>query len=316
MSAGTVLVTGGAGFIGSHLCDRLLAEGRRVVAVDDLSAGHIANLSEARSYGSQFTFHNMDIRAEGLGRIVERHQTQAIVHLASRREDPAKLDPVADAGVSVLGLLNVLEAAAWVGVEKVVFASAAAIYGNARRLPLKETAAPAARPLTPAGMTKKLAEDYLRFYQRFRGVDHTVLVPGCVYGPRQYPADGSGVVGILAGAMLDPASGPPAVHGDGNQTRDFVFVDDVVHAFSLALERGSGKLINVGTGVETSVVALFRLLADITGYGPEPAFAPGAAGQVRRSALDNALAERELGWKPWTHLEDGLRETVAFLLGT
>ena len=194
-----------------------------------------------------------------------------------------------------------------------MLASTAAIYGDARRLPIKETAAAGARPLAPDAISRKAGEDYARFYERYGGLDHTTLVLGSVYGPRQYPADGAGVVASFAGPML--SGRPITIHGDGNQTRDFVFVDDAVHAFSLANERGSGRLINVGTGVETSVNGLVRMLAEITGYEGEPRFAAAIPGQVRRSALDNELAAAELGWKPWTHLEDGLRETVAFLRG-
>ncbi len=313
----SVLVTGGAGFIGSHLCERLLAEGKRVVAVDDLSAGHLSNLTEARGYGSKFTFYNVEIRAEGLPRIFQRHTPDVAVHLAARREDPSTLDPVAEAGVGMMGLLNVLEASVSSGVRKVVFASGAGVYGDSRRLPLRETVAPASRPLTPLAMSKKHAEDFLRLYQRTRGLDFAALALGCVYGPRQYPADGSGVVGSLAGAMLDPDGSPPTILGDGNQTRDFVFIDDAVHAFSLALApgRAAGRLINIGTGLETSVNGLFRMLADITGYRGEPAFGPVRPFDVRRSGLDHTLAEQELDWRPWTHLEDGLRETVAFLKG-
>jgi UDP-glucose 4-epimerase len=207
----------------------------------------------------------------------------------------------------------VLEAAGKAGARKVVLASTAAIYGEARRLPIKESSAPGARPLAPDAISRKAGEDYARFYERFGGLDHTTLVLGSVYGPRQYPADGAGVVASLAGAMI--SGKPVTIHGDGNQTRDFVFVDDAVHAFALANDRGSGRLLNVGTGVETSVNGLVRMLAEITDSGAEPRFAAAIPGQVRRSVLDNELAASELGWKPWTHLEDGLRETVAFLRG-
>jgi UDP-glucose 4-epimerase len=307
-----VLVTGGAGFIGSHLCDRLLAEGKRVIAIDDLSSGHIANLAEARGYGKRFTFHHMDVRAEGLTRLLQAQEPELVYHLAARREDRS-FDPKGDALVSIMGLLNVLEAAIAAEARKVVIASTAAIYGDARRLPVKESSAQGSRPLTPAAISRKVADDYGRFYQRYGGLDYSLLVFGSVYGPRQYPDDGSGVVAMLAGPML--GRGAPTIQGDGNQTRDFVFADDAVHALALAADKGSGRLINVGTGVETTINALFRMLADITKYREEPKSAPAVAGQVRRSALDNTLAEEQLGWKPWTHLEDGLRETVAFLRG-
>ena len=307
----TVMVTGGAGFIGSHLCDRLLAEGKRVVAIDDLSSGHIANLAEARGYGKRFNFHHIDVRADGLSRLVASVEPEVVFHLASAREDRNRLDVVADAAVSVMGLLNLLQASAAAKARKVVLASSAGIYGEARRFPIKESSAPAARPLTPSAIARKAAEDYLRFFQRWHGLDHTILVLGSVYGPRQYPADGAGVVATMAGSMLGGQR--PLIDGDGNQTRDFVFVDDAVHAFALAVDRGSGKLVNVGTGVETSVNATFRLLADITGFIGEPRMRDLPRAQVRRIGLDNGLAAQELGWRPWTHLEDGLRETVAFL---
>jgi UDP-glucose 4-epimerase len=308
----TVLVTGGAGFIGSHLCDRLLAEGKRVVAVDDLSSGHIANLAEARAYGPQFTFYNVDVRADGLPQIVSRHQPEVVIHLAAlaRGRDGGPASPAADANVGVMGFIGVLEASAAAGVRKVVFASGWAVYGEGRRFPLKETMLGAARPLALGAISKRMAHDYLRFYRRSRGLDSCTVVPGTVYGPRQDPA-GGGVVASLVSQML--AGARPTVQGDGNQTRDLVYVDDTVHALALAAERGSGHTINVGTGIETSVNAVYRLLADITGFAGEPMPAPAPGPEPRRCVLDNQQAERELGWKPWTHLEDGLRETVAYL---
>ena len=307
----TALVTGGAGFIGSNLCDRLLAEGKRVVAIDDLSSGRIGNLVEARAYGQQFTFYNVDIRADGLPTIFERHQPEVVFHLAARPEGESVTDPPTDASVSVMGLLNVLECSAGVGAQKLVFASSASVYGDTRKLPARETSIPASRPLTPGGVARRLAEDYLRFYQRYRGIEFTALVLGNVYGPRQVTDGGRAVVRAVAERMLNGEQ--PTVYGDGNQTRDFVFIDDAVHAFALAGERGSGRAVNIGTSVETSVVAIYRNLAQLTGYRGEPAFGPLPKGEVRRSVLDNELAERELGWKPWTHLEDGLAETVAGL---
>ena len=309
----TILVTGGGGFIGSHVSDRLLAEGHRVVAVDDLSTGRIANLGEARGYGKDFTFYNMDIRAEGLRTLFERHRPEILMHLAAQAGvRPSMEDPANDAAVNVLGLLNVLECAAGTGVRKMVFASSGgSIYGEPRRLPVKETATSGAHPLSPYGVTKKVAEDYLRFYHRYRGLDFTALALGNVYGPRQDPRGEAGVIAIFAQKML--AGETPTIYGDGNQTRDYVFIDDVVHAFALALERGSARLINIGTGLETSVNGLFRMLAEITGFGGQPLYGPLPGGELRRICLDNELAAEALGWRPWTHLEDGLKETVAFM---
>jgi len=196
----------------------------------------------------------------------------------------------------------------------VVFAtSGGTIYGEARKVPVKETAASGARPLSPYGITKKIADDYLRYYQRQFGLAFTSLALANVYGPRQDPHGESGVISIFIEQML--ANATPTIYGDGNQTRDFVYVDDVVHAFVLALEGGSGKLINVGTGLESTVNGLYQQLARLTDFDRDPASAPKREGELRRSALDNSLAAEALGWKPWTHLEDGLAETVAFFKG-
>ncbi|HET7235700.1 MAG TPA: NAD-dependent epimerase/dehydratase family protein [Actinomycetota bacterium] len=310
-----MLVTGGAGFVGSHLCDRLLAEGHRVVAVDDLSSGHIANLSEARGYGQEFTFFNMDVRAEGLLGLFERHRPEVVMHVAAQPEVPASVkDPINDASVNVMGLLNVLECSATIGVRKVVYAaSGGTLYGEPRKLPVKESAAAAGRPVSPYGISKKVALEYLTFYERYRGIAHTALALANVYGPRQDPGGEAGVVSIFATKML--AGEAPTIFGDGNQTRDYVFVDDAVHAFALAAERGDGRLLNVGTGVETSVNGLYRMLAEITGFSGQPQAGLARSGDLRRSVLDPSLAAEVLGWRPWTHLEDGLGETVAFLKG-
>ncbi len=309
----TFLVTGGAGFIGSHVCDRLLAEGHRVVAVDDLSTGHIANLMEARSYGKAFTFFNMDVRAEGLLPLFERYRPEVVVHLAAQAGvRPSLADPVHDASVNVMGFLNVMECAVRTGVRKVVYAaSGGTMYGEPKRLPVKETAP--GRPISPYGISKRVALDYLAYYERFRGIDWTALALANVYGPRQDPSGEAGVVGIFATKML--AGEAPTIFGDGNQTRDFVFIDDTVHAIALAVEHGSGRLVNVGTGIETSVNRLYEMLAALTGFAGQPSYGPLPPGELRRISLDPSLAAEVLGWKPWTHLEDGLGETVAYLKG-
>jgi UDP-glucose 4-epimerase len=311
----TVLVTGGAGFIGSQLAERLLAEGHRVVSVDDLSTGRIANLVEARGYGKEFSFFNMDVRADGLSALFERHRPEVVFHLAAQAGvRPSLDDPVHDASVNVMGMLNVLEAAVRVGARKVVYAaSGGTVYGEPRRLPVKESAAASSRPLSPYGISKKVALDYLSYYQRYRGLDFTALGLGNVYGPRQDPTGEAGVVAIFAAKMI--SGDAPTIFGDGNQTRDYVFIDDSVHAFVQAMDGGSGKLVNVGTGLETSVNHLFRLLSEITGFAGEPDHGPPPAAELRRIALDISAAPSAIAWKPWTHLEDGLAETVAYLKG-
>jgi UDP-glucose 4-epimerase len=307
----TVLVTGGAGFVGSHLSDRLLAEGHRVVAVDDLSTGRILNLNEARGYGNEFTFFNMDIRADGLLSLIERHRPEIVMHVAAQAAVASSVqDPVRDASVNVMGLLNLLECSAKAGVRKVVYAaSGGTLYGEPRKLPVKETAQ--GRPVSPYGISKKVAIDYLAYYERQRGIAYTALALANVYGPRQDPHGEAGVVAIFSSKML--AGEAPTIFGDGNQTRDYIFVDDVVHAFALAMGKGDGRLINVGTGLETSVSGIYRLLSQITAFKGDPNIGPERPGDLRRSVLDPALAQEVLGWRPWTHLEDGLAETVAFL---
>jgi UDP-glucose 4-epimerase len=311
----TVLVTGGAGFIGSHLADRLLAEGRRVISVDDLTTGRIANLAEARGYGKEFTFFNMDVRADGLLPLFERHRPEIVFHLAAQSGvRPSLDDPKEDADINLMGTLNVLECATKVEARKVIYAaSGGTIYGEPKRLPAKETSAQGSHPLSPYGISKKVVLDYLGFYQRYRGLDHTALALGNVYGPRQDPHGEAGVIAIFASKML--AGERPAIYGDGNQTRDYVFIDDVVHAFVQAVDRGSGKLVNIGTGLETSVNHLYKLLADIIGFDQEPDQGPLPPGELRRIALHIGAAASTIAWKPWTHLEDGLAETVAYLKG-
>jgi UDP-glucose 4-epimerase len=311
----TVLVTGGAGFIGSHLSDRLLAEGHRVVALDDLSTGRIANLNEARGYGNDFTFFNMDIRADGLLSLFERHRPEIVMHLGAQAAVATSVeDPILDASINVMGTLNVLECARRTGVRKVVYAaSGGTLYGEPRKLPVKETALSGGRPVSPYGVSKRVVIDYLDFYHRRHGIGWTALALGNVYGPRQDPHGEAGVIAIFSACMLTGTS--PTIFGDGNQTRDYVFVDDVVHAFALAAEHGDGRLVNIGTSVETSVNGLYLMLADIMGVTGEPRPGPARPGDLRRSALDIALAAEVLAWRPWTHLEDGLRETVAFARG-
>jgi UDP-glucose 4-epimerase len=311
----TMFVTGGAGFIGSHMCDRLLAEGHRVVAVDDLSTGRIANLAEARGYGHEFTFFNMDIRADGLLSLFERHQPEVVLHIAAQPAVSTSMEqPVFDASVNVMGSLNILECSRRSGVRKVVYAaSGGTLYGDPRKLPVKETSLGGSRPVSPYGISKKVVVEYLAFYERYHGVEWTALALANVYGPRQDPTGEAGVIAIFASEML--AGRSPQIFGDGNQTRDYVFVDDVVHAFALACDRGAGRLVNVGTGVETSVNGLYRMLAEITGWDGPPEVGPPRPGDLRRNVLDNQLASEVLGWRPWTHLEDGLGETVAFMKG-
>ena len=308
-----VLVTGAAGFIGSNLVERLLEDGRRVIGVDDLSTGLLANLAEARSerHIGRFEFNRMDVRRGGVTALAERHRPEVVFHLAAQVDVRRSVeDPVVDADINVLGTVAVLEAARLAGVRKVVYASSIGSYGDPdeSELPVDESFTTPA--LSPYGASKRVAMEYLHTYAELYGIDWTALTLANVYGPHQTTAGEGGVVSTFIGRMLNGQ--PCTIYGDGDQTRDLVFVDDVVHAFVLAIDRGSGERYTIGTGTRTSVNQLFAALAAATGYPHDAAFRPARTGEVRHSALDSRRAGRDLGWKPWTTLEEGLAATLAW----
>lgn len=308
-----VLVTGAAGFIGSNLVARLLEDGRRVIGVDDLSTGSLANLADARSerHIGRFEFNRLDVRRGGVTALAQRHRPEVIFHLAAQVDVRRSVeDPLHDADVNVLGTVAVLEAARLAGVRKIVYASSIGSYGepDESELPVDETFTTPA--LSPYGVSKRVAMDYLRTYAVLYDVDWTALTLANVYGPHQTTAGEGGVVATFIGRML--RGQPCTIYGDGEQSRDLVFVDDVVHALVLATDRGSGDRFTVGTGTRTTVNQLFAALAAATGFPHEPVYAPARAGEVRHSSLDARRAGRELGWKPWTTLEEGLAATLAW----
>jgi len=304
-----VLVTGGAGFIGSNLVDRLLAEGCDVDVVDDLSTGALVNLADARAQRSRrCTFHRMDLRSPQLTELVVQRSPEVVFHLGAHADArEAARHPLHDAEVNLLGSLNLFEAAVAAHTRKVVFAgSGATLYGTPESVPVRESHPQ--RPRSHLGVSKKATGDYLLVYREHHGLEFTVLALSSVYGPRQDPAAGSGVVAIFAGQLL--AGRRPTVFGDGTQTRDFLFVDDAVDAFVRAAERGGGLLVNVGTGVETSVTDLYARIAALVGVADEPQQAAARPDDPEGSALDAGRAAIQLGWKPWTTLDDGLAITV------
>jgi UDP-glucose 4-epimerase len=303
------LVTGGAGFIGSNLVDRLLAEGQTVDVVDNLSTGSLANLAEARAErGGRFNFHQLDVRSPDLVDLMVRRKPEVVFHLAAQIDVRASVaDPVFDADVNILGSLRALEGARSAGARKVVFASSGGtIYGNVDQLPVKESQPQ--RPLSPYGVAKKAVADYLFAYREVHGLEYTALALANVYGPRQDAHGEAGVVAIFAGRLL---SGEPClIFGDGKQTRDFVYVDDVVDAFSRAGERGSGLLCNIGTGTETSVNELYAAMARHAGVSQPPIYAPARPGELQRSCLDHSRATMHLGWRPWTSVATGTAAVI------
>jgi UDP-glucose 4-epimerase len=309
-----VLVTGGAGFIGSHLVDRLLGEGHAVTVVDDLSTGKLSNLAAARRNPDlPLSFQRVDITSTALERVLERSQPDVIHHLAAQIDVRRSVaDPVGDAMVNVVGTVNLLEGARRYDAGKIIMAtSGGCIYGEPQSddLPVAEDFH--GHPHSPYGAGKRAVEEYLHMYEALYGLQWTSLALGNVFGPRQDPWGEAGVVSMFGGRMLKAK--PVTIYGDGTQTRDFVFVADVVDAFMASMTAGDGERCNVGTGEQTSVNELFDLLAEITGYDRRPDYAPERPGELLHIALDCRRAETSLGWKPATDLEDGLADTVDWL---
>jgi UDP-glucose 4-epimerase len=304
------LVTGGAGFIGSTLVDALLARGDRVTVVDDLSTGRLENLGSALDAGADLI--RQDIRGgAGLLAAARKAEPEVVFHLAAQIDVRKSVaDPAFDASINVGGTANVLDAARAVGARRVIFSSTGgAVYGegDGQELPLREDAPIA--PIAPYGQSKFAAEGYLALYERLYGLSSAALRLGNVYGPRQDPLGEAGVIAIFCGLLL--AGEQPTVYGDGRQTRDYIYVDDIVTAILAAGESTATGPINVGTGRETDVLELvnsLRKLSNVDGLKPE--HAPARIGEVQRISIDPSRAERELGWRSKTGLEDGLRETL------
>jgi UDP-glucose 4-epimerase len=304
------MVTGGAGFIGSNLVDALLARGDAVTVVDDLSTGRRQNLVSALAGGADLV--EADIRDAGaLTALARQVEPEVIFHLAAQIDVRRSVaEPAFDAGINVGGTANVLDAARAAGVPRLVFTSTGgAVYGegDGQELPLGESAPIA--PMAPYGQSKFAGEGYLALYRRLYGLSAVALRLGNVYGPRQDPLGEAGVIGIFCGLLLE--GGRPTVFGDGTQTRDYIYVDDVVAALLAAAASDAPGPINVGTGIETDVLELIERLGALRdGDGFEPEFAPARTGEVQRIAVDPARAERELGWRPQVGLADGLRLTL------
>ncbi|MEU7695203.1 NAD-dependent epimerase/dehydratase family protein [Microbispora hainanensis] len=294
------LVTGGAGFIGSTLVDRLLADGHEVAVVDDLSSGNVRN--------PDAPLHVMDVRDPALAELAERWRPEVVCHLAAQisvRRSVA--DPVTDARVNIEGTVNVLEAARRAGARKIVYASSVAVYGRPAVIPVPGDAH--TDPRSPYAASKLGGELYLATYRALYGLEYTTLVLSNVYGPRQSPEGEAGVVAIFTDALL--AGKPTVVFGDGSQTRDYVFVEDVVDGFARACgPRGDGRRVNLGTGVQTTDRELHRLIAAAAGAPDEPGFEPPRLGDLPAMAVDPAPAYEALGWRPRHDLPTGLKATV------
>lgn len=298
-----VLVTGGAGFIGSHIVDTLVGSGFRVSIVDDLSTGRLENINPG------VNFYQVGIESGDFGEVIAREKPDAVVHQAAQVDVQRSLrEPLTDAQINILGAVNLLEACRRYNVGKVIYASSAAVYGSPAYLPVDEKHP--VEPQSPYGASKHTVEHYLRIYSEVYGIRTTVLRYANVYGPRQDATGEGGVVAIFVGRLLRGEA--PDIFGDGEQTRDFVFVKDVAAANLAALHRGDGSILNVSTGTMLSVNNLFQTIKKITGSGLSPVYCPPRPGDITHSYLANEKGRQVLEWRPRHSLEEGLRETVAF----
>jgi UDP-glucose 4-epimerase len=308
-------VTGAAGFIGSTLVDRLLTDGHQVLALDNLSTGRTANLEDAElRYGAgRFTFIRGDVLAPELAGIVAGNRPDVLFHLAAQADLQASVaDPHRDARINVLGTINVLEACRRAEVRKFVYAaSGGSRYGAPSRLPVDEDTP--VDPLSPYAAAKVAGELYTGAYVEMYGLEAVSLGLANVYGPRQNPLGEAGVIAIFSHALVNGCI--PTIYGDGESTRDYVFVDDVVDAFvrAAATDHHVSGLCNVGTGEQTTVNGVHRLIAAAVGGAPPPRYAAGRSGEVRAIALDNSRCHAQLGWHPAVSLAEGIARTVAWL---
>lgn len=299
-----ILVTGGAGFIGSHVVEAYLSAGHKVAVVDDLSTGFRRNVPKG------VRLHEVDIRSERLEQVFAEEKPDVVSHQAAKanvRESFEK--PLLYTDVNVVGSVNVLECCRKYMVRKIIYASTGgAVYGEPRELPVTEDHP--INPLDPYGASKHHVEHYLRIYRASFGVDYTILRYPNVYGPRQDPLGEAGVIAIFTGKML--SGGTPVINGSGEQERDFVYVQDIARAGLLALERAGGETLNIGSGIPSSVNRVAAILKEVSGYRGEIARGPAKAGEVYRIFLNPGRAAQELGWKPEVSLEEGLRRTVEY----
>ena len=300
-----VLVTGGAGFIGSHVADAFLARGDQVTVVDDLSRGQAGRLATVTAVLK------VSVRdARALSALAESTQPDLICHLAAQIDvRTSVLDPAEDAQANVVGTINVIEAARAAGARVVFASSGGALYGRDAPVPSPEDAP--TLPESPYGVAKLCAEQYISLYNRVHGSRHSVLRLANVYGPRQDPAGEAGVVAIFCSRVL--AGKTPVIYGDGSQTRDYVYVGDVARAFTAAADNARPGIWNIGTGTETTVLELAAAIGAAAGRSIAPKFAAARPGELLRSAVAPGLAAAELGWRPQTELLDGVRKVIRWI---
>jgi UDP-glucose 4-epimerase len=302
-----VLVTGGAGFIGSHLVDRLVQEGNQVVVIDNLSTG------KRKQVNKKAQFYKMDIRSKRVERVFRKERPLIVVHLAAQMNVRLSTeDPVFDAEVNILGTINLLEHAVKHGVRKVSFASSGgAVYGEQEVFPAAESHR--TDPLSPYGISKLAGEKYLAYYTNTTGLRHVVLRFGNVYGPRQEPEGEAGVIAIFSKLMLE--GGQPIINGTGKQTRDFVYVEDVVEAIMVTLEEDIQGIFNVGTGQESTVNECYGIIKELTNSSCKDLYGAAKKGEQFRSVVDVRKLREGFDWEPQVSLPEGLKMTVEFFKG-
>lgn len=297
-----ILVTGGAGFIGSHLVDRLIKEGHRVSVIDNLSTGKEENINPKAK------FYKIDICDPEISQIFEKEKPEIVFHYAAQIDLRESVeDPIKNAQINILGTLNILENCKKSKIKKFIFASTGgAMYGEAEIIPTPETYPEF--PLSPYGIEKLTIEKYLNYYSKVFGLPFISLRLANIYGPRQNSKGEAGVVAIFCDKMLSGEQ--PIIYGDGNRTRDFVFVDDVVDANILAMEKGRVGIFNIGTAKETNINTIFKKLKELTTSNCKEIHGPAKPGEQKRSCLDFAKAKKELNWQPQFNLDEGLKKTV------
>jgi len=297
-----ILVTGGAGFIGSHLVDRLIKEGHRVVIIDNLSTGRKENLN------SKAKFYKIDIINPKISRVFKKEKPEIVFHYAAQIEARKSVeDPVSDAKINIIGSLNILENCRKCKIKKIIFASSGGeIYGDANEIPTSETYFPS--PISPYGVGKLTVEKYLDAYFKLFKIPYIALRYGNVYGPRQNPNGEAGVVAIFIIKMLKNKQ--PLIHGDGKQTKDYIFIDDAIDATTLSFKKDFEGILNIGTGEETSVLEIFYKIKELTHSRVKEKHIPFPICSFKRGCLSIEKAKKQLGWQPKYSLDKGLKETV------
>jgi UDP-glucose 4-epimerase len=297
-----VLVTGGAGFVGSHLVDALVEQQHEVTVVDVLGEGSIKYIHpEAK-------FYEIDIRSEALDQVFQKHQPEIVFHLAAQSTVPPSIkNPMYDQSVNIGGTIQVLEMMRKYNGKKIIYSSSAAVYGEPVSLPIQEEHP--IKPLSPYGLSKYVAEQYIELYNRMYGIDYTTFRYANIYGPRQTPEGEGGVVSIFVDKVLKGET--PTINGDGRHTRDYIFVKDVVAANIAAMDKGSQSVVNISTGNAVSVSELLELIGQAVEKEVNPIYGPERAGDIVHSTLDPGKAHEALNWKAVNQLLDGLKKTIS-----